>query len=75
MNTAMRGAFAKLRSVSREDGESLARRFHTAYEYWAPFFDYETRADTREFDPLSNNGKLMIAVCRQIIAEGLTNDR
>ena len=44
-------------------GESLARRFHTLYETLAPQFGYETRPETRAFDPASTNGKLMIAVC------------
>lgn len=48
------------------DGEKLARQFHTLYESMAPGFGYETRTETREFDPESNNGKLMIAVCSVI---------
>jgi hypothetical protein len=46
--------------------ELLARRFHEAYERLAPTFGYETRASTREFDPYSANGKLMIAACTEI---------
>lgn len=49
--------------ASAGDGESLARQFHEAYERLAPQFGYETRAETRQFDPTSPNGKLMIAVC------------
>lgn len=45
------------------DGEALARRFHALYEQLAPSFGYETRIETRAFDPASANGKLMIAVC------------
>lgn len=45
------------------EGEALARRFHETYERLAPQFGYETRQDTREFDPTSKNGRLMIAVC------------
>jgi hypothetical protein len=48
------------------DGESLARRFHETYERLAPSFGYETRADTRAFDPDSANGRLMIAVCAEL---------
>jgi hypothetical protein len=48
------------------DGEKLARQFHTLYEAMAPGFGYETRTETREFDPESNNGRLMIAVCSAI---------
>ncbi len=45
------------------DPEQLARRFHDIYEQLAPNFGYETRPETRTFDPESPNGKLMIAVC------------
>ena len=45
------------------DPEQLARRFHDIYEQLAPNFGYETRPETRNFDPESPNGKLMIAVC------------
>lgn len=47
--------------------EQLARNFHETYEALAPSFGYETRPETREFDPLSANGKLMIAVCAVIL--------
>jgi len=47
----------------------LALRFHEIYEKEAPNFGYTTREDTKEFDPKSNNGKLMIEVCRQILSE------
>lgn len=43
--------------------EPLARRFHELYEQLAPSFGYVTREDTRQFDPDSQNGRLMIAVC------------
>ncbi len=45
---------------------TLARRFHEAYERLAPAFGYETRPETREFDPLSRNGLLMIAVLKEL---------
>lgn len=45
------------------EAESLARQFHEAYERLAPQFGYETRTETRQFDPESPNGRLMIAVC------------
>lgn len=48
--------------------EVLARAFHDTYERLAPQFGYETREDTREFDPKSKNGRLMIAVCGEIQA-------
>ena len=47
-------------------GETLARRFHEAYERLAPSFGYETRTETRHFDPTTPNGRLMIAVCDEV---------
>ena len=44
----------------------LARRFHETYERLAPSFGYETRPDTKAFDPTSPNGRLMIAVCGEV---------
>jgi SAM-dependent methyltransferase len=52
--------------------EELARRFHEAYERLAPSFGYETRPETRAFDPTSKNGRLMIAVCAEIATPGAT---
>jgi len=49
--------------------EETARRFHAAYEEFAPAFGYVTRQDTREFDPNSQNGRLMIAVVRNVLIE------
>ena len=46
----------------------LAIKFHEIYERLAPSFGYETRTETREFNPESANGKLMIAVCDEIAA-------
>lgn len=46
--------------------ETTARRFHEAYERLAPSFGYETRTETREFDPTTPNGRLMIAVCAEV---------
>lgn len=48
--------------------ERLARLFHEAYERLAPEFGYETREETRDFDPKSPNGQLMIAVCGEVEA-------
>jgi hypothetical protein len=45
----------------------VARLFHETYERLAPDFGYETRQDTRQFDPESANGRLMIAVCASLI--------
>lgn len=46
---------------------ALALEFHETYERMAPDFGYETRQDTRRFDPETPNGRLMIAVCADII--------
>ena len=48
---------------------ALARQFHDTYERLAPSYGYETRPDTREFDPNSSNGRLMITVCKEILKQ------
>ena len=48
------------------NGVELAKQFHETYERLAPSFGYETRKDTKAFDPESPNGKLMTAVCQEI---------
>lgn len=53
---------------ARFEAEALARQFHDTYERLAPAHGYETRKDTKTFDPEAANGKLMIAVCQQILA-------
>lgn len=45
----------------------LAEAFHDTYERLAPAHGYETRVETRNFDASSPNGKLMIAVCEEIL--------
>lgn len=50
----------------------LARKFHELYEYYAPKFGYETRQETREFNPTSANGRLMARVCYEIFQEELS---
>ena len=57
----------------------LAIKFHDTYERLAPQFGYETRKDTKIFDPDSANGKLMIAVCGELFSAhsdqpGLSDD-
>lgn len=47
--------------------QTIAEMFHFFYEEMAPDFGYETREDTKEFDPESPNGRLMIAVCRKLV--------
>jgi hypothetical protein len=56
--------------MTRDPKEALrlAQRFHEAYERLAPAFGYETRTETREFDPESANGQLMVAVCSEVFA-------
>lgn len=46
----------------------LAIWFHDTYERLAPSHGYETRLETRNFDPESKNGKLMVAVCTELLA-------
>jgi len=49
------------------NAEELAIFIHNKYEEFAPKYGYETRKDTREFDKDSPNGKLMIAVSKEIL--------
>lgn len=53
--------------IEREEAEKWARFFHETYERLAPAFGYETRAETREFDPQSRNGRLMMATVRTVL--------
>jgi len=46
----------------------LAILFHETYERLASSFGYETRDDTKKFDETSKNGRLMVAVCGEILA-------
>lgn len=48
------------------DPLALAVLFHATYERLAPNSGYQTRQETRIFDPESANGKLMIATCAEI---------
>lgn len=57
-----------------ENSKELAILFHETYERLTPEFVYETRKETRQFDEESNNGKLMIAVCREILLKVLKNE-
>ena len=45
----------------------VAMLFHDTYERLAPTFGYETREETRQFDPTSPNGALMIAVAASVL--------
>lgn len=48
-----------------------AKQFHDLYEKYAPDFGYETRKDTKEFDPETPNGRLMTKVCNEVISQAL----
>ena len=65
----------KTKQTTKESWEKVAKLFHDTYEEQAPFFGYITREDTREFNPKSNNGKLMIAVVKKIIRQLLAKQR
>lgn len=56
-----------LAAAEDESAENLASFFHDTYERLAPSFGYETRKDTKKFDSSSANGKLMIAVAKEVL--------
>lgn len=67
---AAEGATTLSRHAVPWDAESLARRFHEAYERLAPSFGYETRKASAvpwESVPEANR-KLMIATCAAVFA-------
>lgn len=47
---------------------ALAIKFHEVYERLAPDFGYATREETRQFDTTTPNGRLMIAVCKELLS-------
>ncbi len=51
--------------------EVIATAFHEHYERLAPQFGYETRPDTRAFDPTTPNGQLMVATVAALFDEGV----
>lgn len=51
------------------NGIELATLFHETYERLAPEFGYKTREDTKYFDSSTPNGRLMIAVCEEILID------
>ena len=55
------------RRISSLSPLDLAQLFHETYERLAPCFGYQTRPETRQFDPDSPNGRLMIAVCEEVL--------
>lgn len=46
---------------------ALALAFHDTYERLAPDYGHKTKGDARSFDEESLDGKLMIAVCEEIL--------
>jgi hypothetical protein len=56
-----------------DDPLALAILFHVTYERLSFEHNYQTRLETRVFDPESNNGKLMIATCAEI-QKAIKND-
>lgn len=53
--------------------ERLAQRFHETYERLAPDYGYTTRRDSAVpwADVPEQNKRLMIAVCAEILADGI----
>lgn len=56
--------------VAEDAVEALALLFHDTYERLAPEYGYSTREDTRIFDAKSDNGRLMLAVCKEVLEKG-----
>lgn len=54
-------------NTRKEEGKKLAILFHDTYESLAPVYGYETKEDTKNFDPESKNGRLMIAFCNFVL--------
>ena len=50
--------------------EEMAKAIHESYERLAPKYGYEMYKGARKFDKNSPNGKLMIAVCTEVIERG-----
>jgi len=48
---------------------AVAKQFHDIYERLASEHGYVTRTETRQFDPDSPNGRLMIAVSKTILEQ------
>lgn len=65
-----REQFKLIRAMQTKSATTLAEQFHDTYEKLAPQYGYTTREDTRQFDPGSPNGQLMVAVCAHILASG-----
>lgn len=61
----------EIKPKEKMEWEEWAKIFHDKYELFAPEFGYKTRKDTKEFDPKSPNGRLMIAVCEVVLSQFL----
>lgn len=57
----------KTREKVYSEAYRLARRFHELYELAAPAFGYETKKETRDFDPESANGRLMLGYVTKLL--------
>ena len=55
------------RQINTSSPLDLAQLFHETYERLAPTFGYQTRPETRQFNPDSPNGRLMIAVAAEVL--------
>lgn len=64
---AIRAAQQPTWMSSFKAAQQLAVRFHEAYERLAPSFGYTTRPETRTLDLQSANGRLMVAVCQELL--------
>lgn len=53
--------------MSTQSAVRLAKVFHETYERRATEFGYETREDTKQFNEDSPHGRLMIAVCEDVL--------
>jgi hypothetical protein len=54
--------------IKRDDAHKLACLFHENYEALAPEYGYKTRDETKDFDPTTVNGQLMIATCSAVLS-------
>lgn len=66
-------AFEYIQRTTTMTPLELAIVFHETYERLAPSFGYETRPDTKQFDPTSKNGRLMVAVCGELLEKNALN--
>ena len=70
--TTKPAANKKAKAKKPTQAAALAVLFHNTYESLAPGFGYETRPDTKKFDPKTPNGKLMVAVAKEVLKQQKT---